>query len=139
MPEYHDENFEPPAPIAYVTLQNPATGALLTDIPMLINTGADATLIPSNAIDRLGIAVEENANFEVQVLDGEVKRLKLAKLELYLLGKKFAGEYLLIDRPIGILGGNILNNVQILLDGPRGKWDEQTSYYSLLFTIICSS
>ena len=110
MPEYDAENFEPPAPVAYVILRNPATGVLLSDVPMLIDTGADATLLPSD--------------FEVQVFDGEIKRLKLAKLELYFLDKKFAGEYLLVDRPIGILGRNILNHVRILLDGPREKWDE---------------
>ena len=125
MPEYDAENFEPPAPVAFVTLRNPATGVLLSDVPMLIDTGADATLLPSNAVEQLGIAAEEESDFEVQVFDGEIKRLKLAKLELYVLGKKFAGEYLLIDRPIGILGRNILNNVRILLDGPRRKWIEQ--------------
>lgn len=49
MPEYDAENFEPPAPVAYVTLRNPATGVLLSDVPMLIDTGADITLLPSNA------------------------------------------------------------------------------------------
>ncbi len=125
MPEYDAENFDPPAPVAYVNSQNPATGVLLSDVPMLIDTGADATLLPSNAVEQLGIATENDSDFEVQVFDGEIKRLKVAKLELYILGKKFAGEYLLIDRPIGILGRNILNNVRILLDGPRGKWNEQ--------------
>jgi len=125
MPEYDADNFEPPAPVAYVTLRNPATGVLLSDVPMLIDTGADATLLPSNAVEQLGIAIEEDSDFEVQAFDGEIKRLKLAKLELYILGKKFAGEYLLVDRAIGILGRNILNNVRILLDGPRGKWNEQ--------------
>jgi len=124
MPEYDAENFEPPAPVAYVTLRNPATGVFISDVPMLIDTGADATLLPSDAVNQLGIFVEENSDFEVQVFDGEIKRLKLAKLELYFLGKKFAGEYLLVDRPIGILGRNILNNVKLLLDGPRAKWDE---------------
>jgi len=124
MPEYDAENFEPPAPVAYVTLRNPATGVLLSDVPMLIDTGADATLLPFSAVEQLGIPVDEDADFEVQVFDGEIKRLKLAKLELFVLGKKFAGEYLLVDRSIGILGRNILNNVRILLDGPRTKWDE---------------
>jgi predicted aspartyl protease len=124
MPEYDAENFEPPAPVAYVILRNPTTGVLLSDVPMLIDTGADATLLPSDAVDQLGISAEENSDFEVQGFDGEIKRLKLAKLELYFLDKKFAGEYLLVDRTIGILGRNILNNVRILLDGPREKWDE---------------
>ncbi len=124
MPEYDAENFEPPAPVAYVTLCNPATGALLSEVLMLIDTGADATLLPSNAVEQLGIEAEEDTDFEVQVFDGEVKRLKLARLELYFLDKKFAGEYLLIDRSIGILGRNVLNNVRIQLDGPRRKWNE---------------
>ena len=123
MPEYDGENFEPPAPVAYITLRNPATGVLLSDVPMLIDTGADATLLPSNAVGQLGISVEDS-DFEVQVFDGEIKRLKIAKLELYFLGKKFAGEYLLVDRPIGILGRNILNHIKLLLDGPHSKWDE---------------
>ena len=80
MREYDAENFEPPAPVAYVTLRNPATGVLLSDVPMLIDTGADITLLPANAVDQLGIIAEENSDFEVQVFDGEIKRLRLAKL-----------------------------------------------------------
>jgi hypothetical protein len=95
-----------------VTLRNPATGVLLSDVPMLIDTGADATLLPSSVVAQLEILTEEASDFEVQAFDGEIKRLKLAKLELYFLGKKFAGEYLLVDRPVGILGRNILNNIR---------------------------
>ena len=36
MPDYDSENFDPPAPVAYVTLRNPATGVSLPDVPMLI-------------------------------------------------------------------------------------------------------
>ena len=92
---------------------------------MLIDTGADATLLPSDAIEKLEIEAEEVANFEVQFFDGQIKRLKSVKLELYFLDKKFVGEYLLIDQPMGILGRNILNNIRILLDGPLGEWDER--------------
>ena len=68
---------------------------------------------------------EEDTGFEVQVFDGDTKFLRITKLDLPVLDKTFKGEYLLIDRPIGILGRNILNNVRVLLDGPRGKWNEQ--------------
>jgi hypothetical protein len=50
MPKYNTEHFDPPAPVAYVTLRNPATGALLSDVPMLIDTGADTTLLPVYAV-----------------------------------------------------------------------------------------
>jgi predicted aspartyl protease len=107
-----------------VTLRNPATGVLLSDVPMLIDTGADATVLPSNAVEQLGIPTEEDSEFEVQAFDGQTRRLKLARLELFVLGKKFAGDYLVIDHSVGILGRNILNNIRILLDGPHAKWDE---------------
>ena len=125
MPEYDSENDNPPAPVAYVTLRNPATGDVLSNIPMLIDTGSDTTLLPSGIVEKLGVKAEEDTGFEVQAFDGSTKFLKVVKLDLLVLDKTFKGEYLLIDRPIGILGRNILNNVRILLDGPRGKWNEQ--------------
>jgi predicted aspartyl protease len=125
MPEYDAENFDPPAPVAVVTLRNPATGVTLPDVPMLIDTGADATLLPADAVRKIGVKIETDSGFEVETFDGETKRLQLANLELFFLHKKFAGEYLLIDRSIGILGRNVLNNLRLVFDGVRGKWDEQ--------------
>ncbi len=125
MPDYDSENFDPPAPVAYVTLRNPATGVSLPDVPMLIDSGADATLLPTEYVESLGINPEENTLYEVQGFDGEIKFAKMAKLELYFLERKFAGQFLLIDQPMGILGRNILNSISILLDGPRNQWDEK--------------
>lgn len=81
--------------------------------------------MPADAVQKIGVEIEADSAFEVETFDGELKRLPLAKLELFFLDKKFAGEYLLIERPIGILGRNVLNNLRLVLDGTRGKWDEQ--------------
>ena len=124
MPKYDTENFDPPAPVAYVTLRNPATGVSLSDIPMLIDTGADITLLPREYLDELGIESEEDIVYEVQGFDGESKLVNMAQLELIFLGRKFSGQFLLIDQSMGILGRNILNAIPILLDGPHTKWDE---------------
>ena len=72
MPDYDAKNFEPPAPVAYVTLRNPATGVLLSDVPMLIDTGADVTVLPSTAVEQLGVSAEEDSEFEIQAFDGEI-------------------------------------------------------------------
>ena len=48
----------------------------------------------------------------------------MVELELVFLGRKFTGQFLLIDQPMGVLGRNILNVVSITFDGPREKWDE---------------
>jgi len=39
MNDYDSENFDPPAPVAHVTLRNPATGDALTNVPMLLDIG----------------------------------------------------------------------------------------------------
>jgi hypothetical protein len=45
-------------------------------------------------------------------------------LELAFFGKRFKGQFLLVDQPFGVLGRNILNSIAILLDGPRSHWEE---------------
>jgi clan AA aspartic protease len=124
MSKYDAENFDPPAPVAYVTLRNPATGVSLSDVPMLIDTGADVTLVPRQVAERLGIQSSEDTAYEVQGFDGESKLVEMVQLEMVFLGRKFSGQFLLIHQPIGILGRNILNKVSILFDGPRARWEE---------------
>jgi len=124
MPEYEAENFDPPAPVAYVTLRNPATGVSLSEVPMLMDTGADVTLLPREYVDRLDIQVTEDTAYEVQGFDGESRLVNMVQLEMIFLSRKFSGQFLLINQPMGILGRNILNAVSILFDGPRSKWEE---------------
>jgi hypothetical protein len=54
MPAYDASLFMPPAPVARVTLRHPETGARLPDVLMLMDSGADVTLIPRDAVSRLG-------------------------------------------------------------------------------------
>jgi len=80
MPDYDSANFDPPAPVAYVILRDPATGISLSDVPMLIDTGADATLLPQESVEQRGIETDGNTLFEVQGFDGETKFVKTVKL-----------------------------------------------------------
>jgi predicted aspartyl protease len=123
MPKYDAEDFEPPAPVATVSLRNPATGASLSDVPMLIDTGADVTLLPREYVDRLDVEAESEA-YEVQGYDGEISLADAVKLEMIFLDRKFTGQFLLIDQPMGILGRNVLNAIPILFNGPAEVWDE---------------
>ncbi|MBV6450536.1 MAG: hypothetical protein MHPDNHAH_01260 [Anaerolineales bacterium] len=124
MPKYDTENFDPPAPVATVTLRHPATGVSLPDVPMLIDTGADVTLLPREYVERLGVETESEA-YEVQGYNGEISFADAVKLEMIFLDRKFTGQFLLMDQPMGILGRNVLNAVSIFLDGPDGTWGEQ--------------
>jgi predicted aspartyl protease len=124
MPVYDAENFDPPAPVAYVTLRHPETGASLSNVPMLLDTGADVSLLPRKSVEKLGIEPVEDIVYEIQGFDGEAKSAQMVQLELVFLKRKFSGQFLLIDQPQGILGRNILNTVPILFDGTTGKWSE---------------
>jgi Aspartyl protease len=124
MPKYDADNFDPPAPVAYVSLRDPTTGASLSDVPMLMDTGADVTLLPSSSVEQLGTEPDVDIVYEIQGFDGESKLANMVELELVFLGKKFTGQFLLIEQPIGILGRNIPNEISIFFDGPRRKWDE---------------
>ena len=55
MPPYDANLFDPPAPQASVTLRNPGTNLMSSDVPMLLDTGADVTLIPSATLTQLKI------------------------------------------------------------------------------------
>jgi hypothetical protein len=46
MPAYDADLFDPPAPLARVALRNPENDAILSDVPMLLDTGADAPSSP---------------------------------------------------------------------------------------------
>src|SRR5271157_3519432 len=98
MPKYDADHFEPPAPVAYVSLRDPATGVSLSDVPMLIDTGADVTLLPQAFIDQMGTKPVAGEAYEIQGFDGEPKSASMVELELVFLGRKFTGQFLLIDQ-----------------------------------------
>src|SRR5436309_3177639 len=56
MPSYDALNFDPPAPTAQVILRDPHGGAMVSDVLLLLDTGADTTLLPRTAVERLGVS-----------------------------------------------------------------------------------
>ena len=43
MPSYDSTNYDPPAPVAEVTLRDPKSGASVPNVHLLVATGADVT------------------------------------------------------------------------------------------------
>ncbi len=125
MPSYDATGSGPPAPTSLVTLHNPDKGSNLTGIMMLLDTGADVTLIPRIAVERLGVSLEANAGFAVQGFDSNESLPPIATLQVIFLRKAFLGHYMVIEGETGILRRDILNHLVLLFDGPRQQWSQQ--------------
>ena len=124
MPVYDSKVFDPPAPLARVSLQALHDGAIVTDVPMLIDSGADVTLIPETFINELSLKLDQNESYELASFDGQKSTAKSVQLDLVFQTRTFRGRFLLISSESGILR-NILNHFALVLDGPRLSWQEQ--------------
>jgi hypothetical protein len=49
---------------------------------------------------------------------------EVIQAEVGFLGRNFHGHFPLIEGRFGILGRNVLNELSLLLDGPRLNWQE---------------
>ena len=125
MPTYDGTLFDPPAPVAHVVLRDPQLGTTVADVPLLIDLGADVTLIPRDAVLRLGTALIPGVEHSLVGFDGSVSRAAAVHLGLIFLRRTFRGRYLLIDQDWGVLGRDILNLLTLCFDGPKLQWHDQ--------------
>jgi|SRR5256885_1165665 len=118
MPAYDASLFDPPAPLAQVTLSIPGNGTSVSDVPMLLDSGADVTLVQRSSVNRLGAIIDPNTAYEVYAFDGTVTYVQSVELDMDFLDRNFRGRFLITDEDVGILGRDILNLVSLVLDGP---------------------
>jgi hypothetical protein len=91
---------------------------------MLLDTGADVSLLPRASVTELLGSLEPDAKYEIQGFDGKRSFAPAVDLEMRLLNKSFGGQFLVTDQEHGILGRNVLNSLSLCFDGPRQQWDE---------------
>lgn len=120
MRSYDDEHFSPPAPVARVTLTDPFSGRIALDVPMLLDSGADHTVLPAAVVAALG--VEPLGEIETRVYNGTKSFSKVVSLHLTLGKSRFPGQYLLAHADVGFLGRDILNSLVLKLHGPDRLW-----------------
>jgi len=92
---------------------------------MLLDTGADVTLLPEAAVRELAIVPETERHYELIGFDGITRSSAAIRAELIFLNYTFRGQFLIIDQEWGIIGRNVLNALSILFDGPRLVWEER--------------
>jgi predicted aspartyl protease len=121
MPAYNESLFSPPAPVASAALRNTETGTT-RGVLLLIDSGADVTLLPRPAVEALGI--QSSGTYELMGFDGSTSFADAVRADLLFLNKTFKGQFLLVNQEVGILGRDVLNRVALLLDGPHLTWEE---------------
>lgn len=124
MPAYESVLFSPPAPLARVVLREPQSGKQASNVPMLIDSGADVTLLPEAALKEIAVQVETDEGYELMAFDGKTSISRVVRLDLLFLQRTFKGHFLIIDQPWGVLGRNVTNHLCLKLNGPVLTWDE---------------
>lgn len=92
MPVYDPEFAAPPAPVARVTLRNPTLAKSVTDVPMLIDSGADTSLISRLALGALGLTSDDLSSTGVRLVgfDGLASVADAVRVEMGVFDRIFA-------------------------------------------------
>jgi predicted aspartyl protease len=125
MPAYDSTRFAPPAPVALVKLSSPATGMTKSDVPMLIDTGADVTLLPEAVVKELGLLEQSEQRYELIGLGKISSSSPAVVAEMIFADYIFRGQFLLVDQEWGIIGRNVLNLLTLVFDGPQRIWERR--------------
>ncbi|MBC7798149.1 MAG: hypothetical protein H7Z37_14855 [Pyrinomonadaceae bacterium] len=120
----YSESFDPPAPIAEIVLQNIETGERVETVSVLLDTGADVSLLPFSAIGKLNT---EPSGEKVKLVgfDESENIADVYTLQIIFLGKRLTGDYCAIENEIRIIGRDVLNHFSIIFDGKSLEWKEE--------------
>lgn len=91
MPTYESGSHSPPAAVARVTIRDITSGRAWADVPMLLDTGADVTLLPRECIDRLQVPIDSTLTYRLRSFDGAESTAIGLHLDLIFLGLIFVG------------------------------------------------
>jgi len=114
----YDENHDPAAPVCQINLSVASTG-LSVSLPAIIDTGADATIVPLGYLRQIGARRVFEAGLRSQW--GERRRVYLYLIDLRLGEFTLPGVYVVGDDRGDevVLGRDVLNRLRLLLDGPK--------------------
>ena len=85
MPAYDDRLFSPAAPVVHAKLRKSPAAETQSDISLLIDSGADVTLVPKSVADSLELE-RSTAKYELIAFDGARSVSEAVHAELVLLG-----------------------------------------------------
>lgn len=110
----YDASFDPPAPVVPVRISGPV-GESAVVLPMLIDTGADCTLVPASIVR--GLKLPQVDSIGISGVGGAKRRARVHAASIELAGHRVLARVVaFVDE--AILGRDVLNQVVVALDGP---------------------
>src|SRR5262245_36977819 len=114
----YNQQVHPAAPYVYVILRPPSEDGPSREVPALVDTGADTTVVPLEVVEALDlpqIGVVRTAGFggRVDLIPSHLVRLRvrgLAESAVKVLASP--------DESYVLLGRDVLNQFRLTLDGP---------------------
>jgi predicted aspartyl protease len=123
MPFKYDPAFTPPIPRIPVIVTPVESSVQSAALSGLVDTGADATLIPRAQLQ--AIKAREIYRARLRSHWGEARTVSVYLVDLQVAGHNLPGIEVIADDLMEdvLLGRNVLNRLILLLDGPAGQAD----------------
>lgn len=118
MSQPYSARYIPPIPALEIALRAPEGGSPVGPFLALVDTGADGTVVPAEHLEQLGLVPVDWVRLRGQWDEGNLVRVYVADLQVddqWLLDVEIVEDRLGQDI---LLGRNVLNRLQLLLDGP---------------------
>jgi len=115
----YNEQVDPPAPFVHVELRRPDGSKDLPEKPAQLDIGADKTVIPSTAVDELGLVMVREIS--AVGFGGTVVRASafLVQVTIRQQNSVVVEAISSRDEPYILLGRDVLNQFRVVLDGPK--------------------
>ena len=98
MPNYDATWFNPPGPLAQVKLRNPRSNTGLSDVPMLLDSGADVTILPDATAVALGLDMIPDGRYELIGFGGGRVLARAVQRHCLSVGGPFADGFCWLSR-----------------------------------------
>lgn len=118
--DYDSHNYEPAMPILDIGISRPNARTAAVTIEAIVDTGADATLIPINLLE--GIGATSVAVGYVRGITGAREQVDVYLVTLHIANFRIYGVRVggLLSSDTAILGRDVVNQLDIALLGPAG-------------------
>lgn len=117
----YSHKYFPPAPILSIRLASLEDGTRFGPFDCLIDTGADGTFVPTSLLEKLDVVLSHLTNVHSHMGD-KMRRVSVYKVDIILADNTRLPSIDVVSDDWGdqiILGRNVLNKLQLLLDGPN--------------------